>query len=84
MKMFKEGKMSVKEVQEEVMFVLGGLFCVLVFFFFFFWFSLFDLVRNNIILQVIDVLFYHEDLIEDFLRFFTKNPVSTASLLLQL
>lgn len=35
MKMFKEGKMSVKEVQEEVMFVLGGLFCVLVFFFFF-------------------------------------------------
>ncbi|AEE30496.1 putative transcription regulator Others family [Arabidopsis thaliana] len=50
MKMFKEGKMSVKEVQEEV----------------------------------IDVLFYHEDLIEDFLRFFTKNPVSTASLLLQL
>ncbi|CAA0238988.1 unnamed protein product [Arabidopsis thaliana] len=50
MKMFKEGNMSVKEVQEEV----------------------------------IDVLFYHEDLIEDFLRFFTKNPVSTASLLLQL
>ncbi|KAG7655383.1 unnamed protein product [Arabidopsis thaliana] len=50
MKMFKDGKMSVKEVQEEV----------------------------------IDVLFYHEDLIEDFLRFFTKNPVSTASLLLQL
>lgn len=83
MKMFKDGKMSVKEVQEEVMFVLGGLFCVLVGFFFF-WFSLFDLVINNIILQVIDVLFYHEDLIEDFLRFFTKNPVSTASLLLQL
>ncbi|EFH69592.1 hypothetical protein ARALYDRAFT_313265 [Arabidopsis lyrata subsp. lyrata] len=50
MKMFKEGKMSVKEVREEV----------------------------------IDVLFYHEDLIEDFLKFLKKKPVASASLLLQL
>ncbi|KAG7598150.1 Paired amphipathic helix [Arabidopsis suecica] len=50
MKMYKEGKMSVKKVREEV----------------------------------IDVLFYHEDLIEDFLRFFEKKPVASASLLLQL
>ncbi|CAL9216135.1 unnamed protein product [Arabidopsis halleri] len=50
MKMFKEGKMSVKEVHE----------------------------------AVTDVLFYHEDLIEDFLRFFKKKPVASVSLLLQL
>ncbi|CAL9216016.1 unnamed protein product [Arabidopsis halleri] len=51
MRMFKEGKMSVKEVHKEVT----------------------------------DILYYHEDLINDFLRFFEKNdPIASASLLLEL
>ncbi|EOA38756.1 hypothetical protein CARUB_v10010939mg [Capsella rubella] len=50
MEMFKEGKLSVKQAQEEV----------------------------------IDVLYYHEDLIEDFLTIFEKKKDRVALALLQL
>lgn len=59
------------------MFVLGDLFCV-------FCFCSLGLICY-ISLQVTDILYYHEDLINDFLRFFEKNdPIASASLLLEL